>query len=231
MDYYDYIEAYSKDRLKPEDRARMEEAMASDSDLKEAVDHYDKIEPVLDLLIEEDLRARLEIIKAKHPDIESAGPTKRKPQSQIIPHGKWWSLAASVALLIGLFFTFYDSPSPTSEAQHLFAEHYKFQSPSVTRSTDTKPDETIPAGEALYYSAHERLKAGEGKAGRDLLQQISNPKNENRSDEIEWFIMMSYLEEGDLTTARQLLDAIIAQPDHLYTRGPDAQKLRDEMTK
>ena len=77
MDFYNYIEAYVKDRLDPKFRAQMDAAIAADPDLREAVDNYDKIEPVLDLLLEEDLRSQLDKIQQEH---SRATAERDKPQ-------------------------------------------------------------------------------------------------------------------------------------------------------
>ena len=225
MDFYNYIEAYQTDRLEPEDRARMEEAMASDSDLRETVEHFDKIEPMLDLLIEEDLRSELNKIVEAEDSTPNATATKAAKKRRL-PDRKWWSLAAAIVLLIGVF-TFMQKEEKT--VQQMALSHY--HEPNLSGSKSRGPESTsiqTPADLQLYKNAHAIFKEEPVRA-RELLQQMAKSENKLFQDEVEWFIMLSYLIEGDEERGRNLLDDIAGNPNHSYTKEEFAQKLKEDL--
>lgn len=225
MDFYDYIEAYHTDRLKPEDRARMEEAMASDSELRETVEQFDKIGPVLDLLIEDDLRSQInKIIEAN--DSAPKTTVTETAEKRRLPSRKWWSLAAALVLLIGVF-TFMQQEEMTVQQMALSHYHEPNLSGNKSRGPASKPLQT-PADLELYKNAHEIIKDEPARA-RELLQQMGTPDNKLLREEIEWFMMMSYLIEGDEDRGRKLLDDIVVNPNHSYTREGFAQKLKEDL--
>jgi hypothetical protein len=198
-DHYSFIEAYHKDRLSPVQKAVFEKAMIEDPHLKEAVDNYFKIEPVLDLLLEDDIRFKMnEIQNSKTPSFR-LGPLLR--------------YAAAILLLIVAGFWLWQQPGGSTPEQ-LFVEFYK-EPLSLTSRGDENVDQKFTPTELAVQNVHKLIQSGDVAQAEEALQKLlSLPSNQR--EQIEWLMVMVALKAGDKDLAKKRLDMILSSPSHLY---------------
>ncbi|MBX2816047.1 MAG: hypothetical protein KTR24_08615 [Saprospiraceae bacterium] len=219
MDYYDQIAAYKSGRLSDAERGAFERAMSADPDLTEAVEKYQILEPFVDLLAEEGIRAEMQKIIDEESSASVAKPARNARTRRMM----LWRIAgaaAALALLLGYFFL---KPPAAKSDQVLFAEYYDHytgkSTPRKGGTQGTLDTVTVSAAEATYIEAHRLLDPQQSpgpQRARELLQQIENPESDLRRDEIEWHIAISYLLEGDRARTIDLLENLVANPEQRY---------------
>lgn len=208
-DHFSYIEAYIQDKLNPEQKKDFEEAMEMDPDLKEAVENYWKIEPVLDLLIEDDLQKKMKEIADR--------PAKR------VPMRKWWQVAATLLILIAALFWFVKPAQPT--LPQLALEFY--QAPPSTESRGDENTQPLKPEDYTFLRANDLIRAEKPQEAEEVLQALIN-LNTSYNEQAEWLLVITAMlkDDRDLTVNR--LSKILGQPNHpYYRRGLELREAAD----
>ena len=211
-DFYPYIEAYHQDRLSPERRKVFEQQMAEDALLKDAVTQYPVLVPVVDHLLEEDIRTSLAEIKA------IARPEDK--QSRAFSLGRRLAIAASVLVLIGALGWMWSSRPATGEK--LFMAYYQRPPSPTVRGAET----TVADNEKLYQDAHQAITNGQIEKGRELLNSLQVPDQEWQA-EIEWYLILLSLKENKLEQAKSEISAMLKAGGKGY--GVKLQELLAEL--
>ncbi|MBK8505084.1 MAG: hypothetical protein IPL46_24490 [Saprospiraceae bacterium] len=198
-DHYSFIEAYHQNKLSPEQKSLFEKAMEADPDLKVAVNNYWKIEPVLDLLFEDDIRSKMNEIRTN--------------KTRSFRLGSFLSYAAAILLLAVAGFWFWQQTDESTPEQ-LFVEFYK--SPlSLTSRGDENADQKVTPTELAVQNIHKLIQSGDVAQTEEVLQKLlSLPSNQR--EQVEWLMVMSALKAGDKELAKKRLDVILSSPGHLY---------------
>lgn len=195
-DHYRYIEAYLKKKLDSGQQTDFERAMAADPDLKETVDQYWHIEPVLDLLLENDIRQKMQLIRSRQT---------RHRQIRLFIR----AVAAIFILALASVWLFLNqTPSP----ERLFEEYYQ---PPLAAGTRGSEEPQISESQTMHLRAHDFINSDSLVEAEKLLLELagsSAPEKENA----EWYLVLTALKAGhkDLATVR--LNAILKNPDHKY---------------
>ena len=206
-DYYNYIDAYLRKRLDADQQVDFERAMDKDQDLKEAVEHYRKIEPIVDIMIENDIRDKMQEIRQ----------SKRK-RSQV----RMWLRVAAAVILLGLVATwiFVDT---TPGAEQLFIEFY--QPPINMTSRGSEQTIQLTPQEKALENAHQLIQEDNtGEAERILESLIS--LNSNQKEQAEWLLVMTALQAGNKELAKNRLDLILQNSSHAYNNEKAKKLLR-----
>ena len=208
--YYNYIEAYHRNELGEKDLEEFEAAMQKDAELKEATDQYPNIAPMLDLMLEEDIRNSLDKVKSKP-----------RPRKLWIPI----SIAAGILIIALAAGWLWSSNNPTGE--DLYAEFYRAPLSEDSRNTEnpiTKSDEGL-----RYLQAHELLSNNDVEEAIEIFTTFSQDPNSEYQERSEWFLVLAALRKGDLEKARTLLNEIQTNSSHLYFQK--AEQLAKKLNK
>ncbi len=196
-DYFNYIDAYLRKRLDADQQVDFERAMDKDQDLKAAVEHYRKIEPIVDLMIENDIRDKMQEIRQ----------SKRK-RSQV----RMWLRIAAAVILLGLAATWI-LVDTTPGAEQLFIEFY--QPPINMTSRGSEETRQLTPQEKAVDNAHQFIEEkNTGQAERILEGLIS--LNSNQKEQAEWLLVMTALQAGNKELAKSRLDLILQNSSHPY---------------
>lgn len=197
-DQYRFIEAYHKGKLTDEEKLQFEEAMAEDPDLREAVENYPRLKPVLDLLIEEDIRVKMQ-------EISTDGP-------KIIPWKKWAGIAAALILgLVALFWLF--SPAPEMTGPQLAARYY--QEPPEMQGRGNTGETTATPQQIAIINAHKLIRENKNEDAEEILQSLVT-LNSTQKEIAEWLLVITALKMDNKDLARLRLTHILDQTNHLY---------------
>jgi hypothetical protein len=195
-DHYLYIEAYLNKKLDSDQQADFERAMAADPDLKMAVDHYWKIEPVLDLLLEDDIQQKMQLIRSRQT---------RHRQIRLFIR----AVAAIFILALASVWLFLNqTPSP----ERLFEEFYQ---PPLSAGTRGSEEPKASESQTMHLKAHDFIDADNLLEAEKLLQELagsSAPERENA----EWYLVLTALKAGNKDLAMVRLDALLENPAHKY---------------
>ncbi len=198
MDLYQYIEAYHQNTLSQAQRDIMDKALQNDPDLRRAVENYPLVEPVLDLLIEEDIRAGLEQVRKQ--------PSRRLMIRRAAIAAAFLGLA-SIAVWLWL------APKP-AVAERLFAEYYFRPLSEETRGTEIS--ELQRQQFERFMQAHDDLEAGRVQAAESHFRTLAVDKASSRQMQAQWFLVMTALKAGDLALAASRLEVILQDSNHEY---------------
>ncbi len=204
-DPYNHIEQYLQGLLPAEERQAFEQAMQTDKDLQSAVEHYTQLSPLVDLMMEEHIRAGLDQIK-RHPGTS----------------GRIWKIvtyaAAAVVLLLAVFWLLIDRVDGPS----LYAEYYRYPLLEDVRG-ELEEDET---SESWYFQAHDLLREKKTEEAEEIFSRLIAQNGDYR-EEAEWFLVMVALKVDDVPLARQRLKPILQSETHLYRER--AQQLQKDL--
>lgn len=196
-DYYNYIDAYLRKRLDADQQVDFERAMDKDQDLKAAVDHYRKIEPIVDLMIENDIRDKMQEIRQ----------SKRK-RSQV----RMWLRIAAAVILLGLAATWI-LVDTTTGAEQLFIEFY--QPPINMTSRGSEETIQLTPQEKAVDNAHQFIEENNTGQAEEILESLIN-LNSNQKEQAEWLLVMTALQAGNKELAKSRLDLILQNSSHPY---------------
>ena len=196
-DYYNSIDAYLRKRLDVDQQLDFERAMDRDQDLKEAVEHYRKIEPIVDLMIENDIRDKMQEIRQ----------SKRKRS----PVRMWLRVAAAV-ILLGLAATWI-LVDTTPSAEQLFIEFY--QPPINMTSRGREETIQLTPQEKVLANAHLFIEENNTGEAEKILESLIS-LNSNQKEQAEWLLVMTALQAGNKALAKNRLDPILQNSSHPY---------------
>ncbi len=200
IDHFNFIESYVRGNLSGDAKADFERAMREDPDLRDAVENYWRLEPYLDLLIEDDIRAAMSTIRKR----KSVVPVRLSRYSRI---------AAAIALLLALTLTWMWSEGLFNKSpEKLFAEYYRNPPEPITRSGETG---TLSQDAKAFFSAHRMIELDSFAEAEDIFADLISSQSLYKSQS-EWFLAMIALAKNDKSLAGERLDAILQQEGHEY---------------
>ncbi len=221
------IERYLDGEMSTHEKESFEQAIAKDSELKDALHTRQVMVRGLKMKAEQELKVELK-----------AHLRESQNQDLIVPFDghrrKVYWLAASVIFILGMVFVYNLVSNQQQSAQKLFDQYYSaFPRPQIRGNADTQKaldfysaedfSTAIPLLETLVLAQdslnHYRLFLGSSylslaepnqaiEALEPLLQERGLSKNHAR-----WYIMLAYLKKEDLEKAKTLLNEIIAVGD------------------
>jgi hypothetical protein len=231
--YFDAVEAYVQGRLSAEESQAFDARLASDPELGRALNLYRLSLAALDLQGEEELRR---LLAAGRP---SGLPAPRR----LAP---WYAAAAAVLLLALAGAVSYARSAYSDEA--LLARHAGLPAVLATQRMGASEAEPGSGSDALLRGqwqeaiaalraesegpdslrarlglAYAQAQAGDSEAAERLYQRLAASEDPAIAESAQWQAALLALRQGDEARARQALEAIAAQPEHLY--APQAQAL------
>lgn len=210
QDPYEHIEAYLAGALSPEHKAAFEAAMASDDQLKQAVEDFGFMDLIGEALVEQEIRGLVDA------EVESGAVEEELPLRRI-PNRLWPKL---LLVLIGIAVlwvinTYVIAKQKETKHQPLFAEVINEPAWPGSRSDNpTKIEEFI----ALYQSGQEAI-------AKDSLKALSTAEsyywvselylNEQKFDSTLFFLQLDLDTDDKLRRDRKQFIHILA----LYFSG------------
>ena len=251
--FYSRIESFIRNEMSESERKEFKEDLSTNEELAREFKLHQVEHEFMRLLREEDIHAKAESWKNQN---EADDLAQLKSKKRILPlnTNRWYLIAASTILLISLsslYFllqnnndyselavSFYVIPSEFSDIRNV--EETKESTPINKGITAFKQQDylgaltefqKIPMGDprytkAQYLLAHTYYSIGEYSQAISLFKGlISIP---TRKEEIEWYLILSYLnlDEED-TQYRLLVNSILKNPDHSYYN--DVVKLDEKL--
>lgn len=237
--YFDQIEAYLNQELSETDAKAFEQAVENDTELQQAMDIHMLSRDAMDILVENDLRAELNELRAEQ-QTEAAPATIRqlRPRRRLFTQ---LAVAASVALAVGFFSFFWASNNYTDEAIAFAAYDNPVQSTTIRGNQGVQQQlksvknqlanqeiaaaiatlEKIENGaensEVQYYLGHAQFLNKDYSTAAGNFQQAIAINDARYKQKAEYYLLLSWMLEGQTnTTAFQTLYDKIAQDDNHY---------------
>ena len=205
-----------------------------------------------ELSLNQELQAQYEMLLKEHllikekakDDLKKKAHTLLRSQSKISTHKRkpvsrlWLSLAASVLILVGFFFT-WQQLGDRNHPDKIFAANYERPLPSMTRSNDEtamawsqaveayqtkdftnalehllqiqkKQSDPVDSGQLQLLIGVSQLELQEYKLAKEAFNQI--PKESSYFDEGQWLLALVSIKSNNLEQAKQQLR-------NIYDRG------------
>jgi tetratricopeptide (TPR) repeat protein len=244
--YIERVEQYEQGLMPEAERSAFEAELASNAELRQALELYRLGQEVIEQGVETQLRRQLQGWAASDTGTAAAPLTARR----VTMRPMWMRLAAaaSVALILGWFSIQWVSRDYSDEA--LFAAQYEAPDTGTSRSGVTldNPLETgfkalennnLQAAEDFFKSIqpdNERYAEAQYYLGHTAGQlkhydlaiaafQSSIQRNEAKFQEkAEWNLLLAYLAAGQTDNAdfQNLLNRIAGDPNHAYQKRAEA---------
>lgn len=238
--YFERVEAYAEGQMKAEDAAQFEKELQENNALKQEYEAYLASQKAMEGLAYDLLRAKMAKLE------------KKKEAKRFFIGRRMLSIAAGFLLLIaatsGLLYS-----NLSYSNQSLYADHFEFPNVSLIRGEsdaesaydnavqayqnkdfDTAVNElnAISAEESIYNSAQYFLGAVylESKRPEQAASVFQNllQKNDKRYDKnVEWNLVLTYLQSGNTQEVNNRIDAILAEPNHPFAN--QARQLKKNM--
>lgn len=203
--YTEIIGKYLNGELKREELDAFEEKLETDTLLQQEL----KLEQELDgIILDEDvLGFRKEVIGVREEMLE-----QKKTTRAITPvrfgESKWYLMAASIVVLIGLAGYFYFLQNQTVSNERLFAQYYSaYPSDIAERSDEISPNDPFILGlteyeEASFYGAIRFLTISVGDDNQNFTAWL--------------YLGISYLETDSLLKASKGFNIIVNDQNNLF---------------
>ncbi|NHF61452.1 tetratricopeptide repeat protein [Flavobacteriaceae bacterium TP-CH-4] len=236
MDKETLIYRYFANELDKEGEAVLNQLLDSDTEFRKRFEFEKSLKKVIRHKKGEDLKAKLNSFEV---DI-----AKKSPSSK--PKGGFrnWSIAASIALLIGLGWVGFNTFLGTS-SDALYEEHFRAYPNTVYTITRGDTDDSLERkafvayesgdyesaidyleelkGEEnkayiAFYMAQSHLNLGNTEAALALFQQIMDSEKEFEA-EAHWYTALAHLKNGDKENATRYLQKLTAGFDYNRERA------------
>ena len=212
--YRDLIERYFDDQLSEEERGEVERLRTSNVDFQQEFELFEKANKAVKISTLLDLKA----------DVKSIHQEMKAPKQGKSINLKWWSLAAGIALLVGLW-----SYAQQFSNANIYADAYTPVEDYVTNMDQTVSemeramelldhkdyDKAISAFEklysstgnltALFYEGHCYYEVGEYTKAIDHWNKVTN----EYQPEAQWYTALVYLKLDDVERAKASLNQIV----------------------
>lgn len=236
----DKIEAYLSGGMTGSERQAFEAELAADPALAEEVDLMRLAGEAVELSISDSLRTQMQEWR------EAEQRSARKDEAKVVtlkPRNKLrrlMAIAAGVLLLLAaggfwyandqygagkLAMAYYEdlsnyrdiqsSGDPLNEAvQNIRSGAYG----AADEYLQNVPPSDPRYADARYLLGHSLYQQGQSAEAINVLGELENTQNLNLKEKAEWLIVLSYLQdqEADDADVRELLDKMVADPDHSY---------------
>ena len=203
-DLYEYIEAYHNGKLTGKDKRSFEKAMVNDPVLQSAVEQYRELKPVVNNLLEFQIRHELDRIKS------------RQRQARVL---KFLSIAAAVLVLALVGFWWFHDGEVSGE--DLFVSYYRAPLAEDVRTTDSTQEwvgetggDTL--GRSQYALAHDLVKRDSIDAALMIFNNLAQNNANHYREKAEWNRILLKVKMRQVEEARHLLSVIQQNPAHEY---------------
>ncbi len=221
--YINKIEAYLKHTLSDHECDQFEKALKNDATLRKTFNEYALAMDVMDQQVENDLRVKFASWKQERKFI-----TRRITM--------YSALAASILLLVGMCFLLKLKSGPTTYEQLAHTYYLLPEAPSHSMGDDqihwnkgikayTRKDyeEAIrhwqhveyPDAEINYYLAHCYFSVRKYEMAARLFNDLKEGTSAF-SYAAEWYLVLSYLCDGQMEEYKPLLEIILTDKEHPY---------------
>ena len=193
----EYIDAYLRGELSPEQVQEFEQEMRTNKDLVQALNDRQKLLGVIDLMGDEQLQQRVGQIARNYHE-------KAKPARLKTIRSAWWVAAAGIALLVSAYFLLNRTP-PTP--QELYAANFSLY--PIEIGTRSELNDTI----RLELEAEQRYNSGAFAEAIPLLDSAVI-----LTADTKWQLAKAIcqMELGDHQAAIRSLQLLITTHDILY---------------
>ena len=238
----DKIEAYLNGNMNAQEEKAFDIAIEKDPELAAAVDNFGVANDAIELLIEDNLRAELNNLKAEEAGASNVvSINKKKPVAKMRSLRTYLAAAASVALLLGFFGMNWAGGNYSDSALH--GEFYSsYDMPNVRSSQNVVNDfaEGLTAfkaenysqaaqffqgivvddpryAEAQFYLGQSLLENKDFDGAAEQFKKVVSLNDVRYTEEAEWYQVLAHL-SGENTNAEfdALLGKIAADKDHNF---------------
>lgn len=242
----DKIEAYLNGDMSPQDEAQFDTEIEQNPELAAAVDNFGVANDAIELLIEDNLRAELNNLKAEESVSQGnnvVSINKNKPVAKMRSLRTYFAAAASVALLLGFFgmnwagdnysnaalgeemYSGYDLPNVRSgnNTVHPFSEGLTaFQNKNYDQAIQffkgiVVDDPRYP--EAQFYLGQAYLESDNFGEAAKQFEKVAMLNDIRYTEYAEWYQIIAQLSSGE-TDANfdKLLTKIAGDKDHTFNK-------------
>ncbi len=262
--YTEIIGKYLNGELKREELDVFEEKLKTDTLLQQEL----KLEQDLDkIILDEDvLGFRKELVDIRQEMKNDKGQSEGKGNEETIEiklgdrsqsSGKWYLLAASIAIMVGLAGYFYFMQNQTYSNERLFAQYYSvYPSDIAERSDEISPSDSFVLGLMEYeegdfydasrflslavenddqnFSAH--LYLGVSFLEMDSLSRaikgfniIINDRNNLFVDQAKWYLALTYIKADDEKNQKEIHDLLGSIIQENGDRAKEAKEILEKI--
>ena len=239
---FDQIEAYLDGKLGKEDKEHFEAALSKNEELQKLVKQHRLEREAMELLVEKDLRDQMEDWEME-ADQKDASATETKER-------KLWPVFAVAASILLLALFYFLLPVQGTSGQQLAEQFY--ETPALERGLDSNNPlrkgqrffvqkeytaaierfEAINRQDSMYWTAkewegHALFKIGELEQAITVFSALSTQAPEPFDHRGDWNLILIYLIQDKKVEAKERLDSIVADENHLY--HPLAKQLKDKL--
>lgn len=248
---YEEFDAYSRGIMTEEQKKLFEQSLSEDPAKRSAFDDYLSSNKLLDLMVFEDTRRRIEEAQSQMTGKPPAKVVKLTPRRRL---AKVASVAALVVGSLGYSNVQYsdtalvrrglepaqsliERTSARSSAEQAVAnaadlfDAGQFQELLNTLSdVDASTLNPADADDIREMRGYAHLKLGQSTEAIDEFEELQNQlSNQSYRDVVAWELVLATLQSGDEALARQQLANILQEPDHDYF--DEAQKLEKRLNR
>ncbi len=182
-----------------------------------------------------EIEARLEPIKTAENETVKKKPTNWRPLLA----------AASVSILIALYFVFNGLSTSPDKLYEQYYEPYQAYAPVIKRGgkMDTDPmtnammayeskdfkkataelEDIAPGEERDFYLAHSYMASGEHAKALPLLEQLAETGAEPKST-VNWYLALAYLKSKNIPAATEILNRLAGYDNTYQKRSTELLK-------
>ena len=221
--FYNQIEDFLTGNLSDSDSKKFESEMSSNSDLANAVNEYETAFEAVDLLVEDSLKLKLKALqKERYSEVKVLKPKRRM-----------WAIAASVAILISVGFSFlmnqnYSNQSLATGYFETFDDgirggengfkafnkgNYKLaiEELKIVRENDQKYIES------QFYLGQSYFKINQFKEAINPFETVFQSNDSRFKNAAQWFSALSFLGDNQIEIAKSKFEEIINQNTPPYS--------------
>lgn len=174
------------------------------------------------------------------------------PKSKKGPNKKTLFFLIGIIAIAILFFAFYNYMNNNNKSEDLYAQYFLSLPPDVSNRGDNdlmpkeyqqamqsyinKDFETAlvefnklskPQEKISLYKAMCQMEIGQILEAKNNLTPLLESKESSIKQNVEWYLSLIAIQEGDITEAKGLLDLVLKTERHLY--HDEARKLKEEL--
>ena len=242
----DKIEKYLNGEMTSQDEAQFDAEIEQNPELAAAVDNFGVANDAIELLIEDNLRAELNNLKAEESGSQASNVVsinKNKPVARMRSLRSYLAAAASVALLLGFFgmnwagdnysdtalgeemYSGYDLPNVRSgnNTLHPFSEGLTaFQNKNYNQAVQFFKGIVVDDpryAEAQFYLGHALLESDYYGEAATQFEKVASLNDVRYTENAEWYQIVAQLSSGETTTNFDtLLTKITVDKDHTFNK-------------
>lgn len=219
--YFDHIEDYLKEHLSQEDRTLFDSEMSVNEQLAFAVKEYELLQGAQDVLIEDDIQASIDEVRAE------LNQNKSKPQEHQSANQIWLrpvGIAASIILLLGLgYLAMRGFVQPLSEnklyalsSDELRDKYFREPVDVVERGSDER-ETGIHSPQKPCEIAHYLMANKQYQEALDTFRYSLQDTDQICKWKSEFYSALIYVIQDKRGQAKLLLEKIVIEQEHGFS--------------